>query len=211
MAVEQKAKPNIKRIIIDCALSVLILILVIPLAIKGDKLFSKDSPLSSVSEMGVSLDNATDSSRVPQLRETIKFIKSRYIRDISTLELINCSIDMINYTMDKFGHGDMRLKNFTDAQAKEFTNDELIRVFEFKFSELLAKVVAFKEKFYRTPWSKLPDAKPGTLKLSPQPERLAELEADYESMRPMIFGNVPAFEEIVAFMDELETIINEKQ
>ena len=142
MAVEQKAKPNIKRIIIDCALSVLILILVIPLAIKGDKLFSKDSPLSSVSEMGVSLDNATDSSRVPQLRETIKFIKSRYIRDISTLELINCSIDMINYTMDKFGHGDMRLKNFTDAQAKEFTNDELIRVFEFKFSELLAKVEA---------------------------------------------------------------------
>ena len=73
---------------------------------------------------------------------------------------------------------------------------------------LLAKVVAFKEKFYRTPWSKLPDAKPGTLKLSPQPERLAELEADYESMRPMIFGNVPTFEEIVAFMGELENRIN---
>ena len=75
--------------------------------------------------------------------------------------------------------------------------------------ELLAKVVAFKEKFYRTPWSELPDAKPGTLKLSPQPERLAELEADYESMRPMIFGDVPAFEEIVAFMDLLENRIND--
>ena len=74
--------------------------------------------------------------------------------------------------------------------------------------ELLAKVVAFKEKFYRTPWSKLPDAKPGTLKLSPQPGRLAELGADYDSMRPMIFGDVPAFEEIVAFMDELENRIN---
>lgn len=74
--------------------------------------------------------------------------------------------------------------------------------------ELLAKVVMFKEKFYRTPWSKLLDAKPGTLKLSPQPERLAELEADYESMRPMIFGNVPAFEEIVDFMGELEGRIN---
>lgn len=75
--------------------------------------------------------------------------------------------------------------------------------------ELLAKVVAFKEKFYRTPWSELPDAKPGTLKLSPQPERLAELEADYESMRPMIFGDVPAFEEIVAFMYVLENRIND--
>ena len=75
--------------------------------------------------------------------------------------------------------------------------------------ELLAKVVAFKEKFYRTPWSKLPDAKPGTLKLSPQPERLAELESDYDSMRPMIFGEVPAFNEIVAFMGGLENRIND--
>ena len=70
--------------------------------------------------------------------------------------------------------------------------------------ELLAKVVMFKEKFYRTPWSKLLDAKPGTLKLSPQPERLAELEADYESMRPMIFGDVPTFADIVKFMTKLE-------
>lgn len=74
--------------------------------------------------------------------------------------------------------------------------------------ELLAKVVAFKEKFYRTPWSKLPDAKPGTLKLSTQPERLAELEADYESMRPMIFGGMPAFEDVVKFMTKLEQRIN---
>ncbi len=77
--------------------------------------------------------------------------------------------------------------------------------------ELLAKVVAFKEKFYRTPWSKLPDARPGTLKLSPQPERLAELEADYVSMRPMIFGEVPPFEEVVTFMGELEARINDQQ
>ncbi|MDO4851262.1 MAG: nucleotidyl transferase AbiEii/AbiGii toxin family protein [Actinomycetota bacterium] len=76
--------------------------------------------------------------------------------------------------------------------------------------ELLAKVVAFKEKFYRTPWSKLPDAKPGTLKLSPQPERLAELKADYDSMCPMIFGDAPALEEVVAFMGELEGRINEQ-
>lgn len=74
--------------------------------------------------------------------------------------------------------------------------------------ELLAKAVAFKEKFYRTPWSKLSEAELGTLKLSPQPERLSELEADYDSMRPMIFGEVPSFEEIIAFMGELESRIN---
>jgi len=74
--------------------------------------------------------------------------------------------------------------------------------------ELLARVVAFKEKFYRTPWSKLADAKPGTLKLAPQAGRLGELSADYERMQPMIFGEAPAFDDIVAFMSELEERIN---
>ena len=94
------------------------------------------------------------------------------------------------YDMYKLGHSDVAEKAIAQP-------------------ELLAKVVAFKEKFYRTPWSKLPDAKPGTLKLSPQPERLAELEADYKSMRPMIFGDVPAFGEINTFMGELEARIND--
>ena len=76
--------------------------------------------------------------------------------------------------------------------------------------ELLARVVAFKEKFYRTPWSKLADAKPGTLKLAPQPERMGELEADYDAMRPMIFGEAPAFGDVVETMRELERLINER-
>lgn len=74
--------------------------------------------------------------------------------------------------------------------------------------ELLAKVVAFKEKFYRTPWAKLTEAVLGTIKLVPRAERIAELRTDYESMRPMIFGEVPEFEDIVAFMGELERKIN---
>lgn len=73
---------------------------------------------------------------------------------------------------------------------------------------LLAHVVAFKEKFYRTPWAKLAEAKPGTLRLSPQKARLSELQADYDAMRPMIFGEVPAFDDVVAYMAELETRIN---
>lgn len=77
--------------------------------------------------------------------------------------------------------------------------------------ELLNKVVEFKEKFYRTPWAKLSKAKPGTLRLAPQEARLPELEADYRSMRPMIFGDVPSFDEVVAHMRELEVTINEAQ
>lgn len=76
--------------------------------------------------------------------------------------------------------------------------------------DLLAQVVRFKEKFYRTPWAKLADAKPGTLRLVPPKSRLAELEADYASMRPMLFGDYPSIEEIIAFMAELEKAINER-
>ena len=73
---------------------------------------------------------------------------------------------------------------------------------------LLEQVVRFKEKFYRTPWAKLADAKPGTLRLAPPKGRLDELAADYASMRPMLFGGYPSIDEIVAYMAELEETIN---
>ena len=74
--------------------------------------------------------------------------------------------------------------------------------------ELLAKVVAFKEKFYRTPWSRLADARPGTIKLVPPGYRVPELQRDYSSMRSMIFGEAPPFEDVLAFMGQLEDKIN---
>lgn len=77
-----------------------------------------------------------------------------------------------------------------------------------KSPELLAHVVAFKEKFYRTPWARLSEAKPGTLKLSPQPERRGELKADYDAMRDMLFGEVPDFNDIVCYIKRLESEIN---
>lgn len=74
--------------------------------------------------------------------------------------------------------------------------------------ELLAHVVRFKEKFYRTPWAKLAEAAPGTLKLVPPASRLKELERDYASMEPMLFGEHPSFKEIVSYMAELESAVN---
>lgn len=73
---------------------------------------------------------------------------------------------------------------------------------------LLEQVVRFKEKFYRTPWAKLVNARPGTLRLAPPKGRLEELAADYSSMGPMLFGSYPSIDEIVAYMVELEETIN---
>lgn len=73
---------------------------------------------------------------------------------------------------------------------------------------LLARVVEFKEKFYRTPWARLSEARPGSIRLVPPEFRIGELEADYRSMEPMLFGECPTFEEIVASMRDLERKIN---
>jgi hypothetical protein len=73
---------------------------------------------------------------------------------------------------------------------------------------LLYDVIRFKEKFYRTPWAHLSEAVPGTLRLVPQSERQGELEADYEAMAPMIYGERPSFPELVGYLSELEGQIN---
>ncbi len=75
-------------------------------------------------------------------------------------------------------------------------------------SGLLADVVRFKEKFYRTPWAKLAAAQPGTLRLIPPASRTPELEADYAAMRQMLFGEYPTLEEVIAYLGELEGRIN---
>jgi hypothetical protein len=73
---------------------------------------------------------------------------------------------------------------------------------------LLEKVVRFKEKFYRTPWSKLSDAKSGSFRLVPSGYRIRELNRDFEAMKEMFIGEAPSFQQILAGLHELEQEIN---
>ena len=75
-------------------------------------------------------------------------------------------------------------------------------------TKLLSRVVEFKEKFYRTPWAHLSEARPGTIRLVPPKYRLDALESDYRTMAPMLFGEQPAFREIMRFIGKLEDKIN---
>jgi hypothetical protein len=74
--------------------------------------------------------------------------------------------------------------------------------------DLLNRVVAFKDKFYRSPWAGYEYAQPGTMKLMPPKRSLAGLEEDYEHMQGMIFGNKPNFKELMDGIKILETEIN---
>ena len=76
--------------------------------------------------------------------------------------------------------------------------------------DLLQKVVNFKMKFYRRPWAKYPEAKPGTLRLNPPDYRLPELRKDYVEMQEMLFGDIPSFDTIINGIRRLENDINSK-
>lgn len=54
--------------------------------------------------------------------------------------------------------------------------------------DLLQTVVTFKQQFYPSAWANYEDAKVGSIKLIPPPQRISELAKDYEAMRSMIFG-----------------------
>jgi hypothetical protein len=74
--------------------------------------------------------------------------------------------------------------------------------------ELLASVVAFKQKFYPRRWARYERAKPGSLKLIPPERILKAIRPDYASMGEMIFGRHPSWEEIIKGLTALEIEIN---
>ena len=73
---------------------------------------------------------------------------------------------------------------------------------------MLRKVADFKIKFYPRKWARYEEAQPGTLKLLPPEYRLDYLRNDYDSMADMLFGEYPAFDELMAFIESLENEIN---
>lgn len=73
---------------------------------------------------------------------------------------------------------------------------------------LLNAVVDFKQKFYPSAWARYEQAKPGSLRLLPNTERLKEVEKDYRAMQAMIFDKVLSFPEIIASLADLEREIN---
>ena len=74
--------------------------------------------------------------------------------------------------------------------------------------DLLKRVVDFKMKFYPRSWAQYPEAKRGTLRLVPPAYRFASLQTDYESMKGMLFGEIPSFDDVMESIRQLETEIN---
>ena len=76
-------------------------------------------------------------------------------------------------------------------------------------TESWQRVVDWKSKFFARSWARYDLAKPGTFRLVPPKERLAELAGDYRQMREMFLDDPPAFDEMMNMLSDLEKRINE--
>ena len=70
--------------------------------------------------------------------------------------------------------------------------------------DLLTQVVRHKEAFYPSAWARYDLAYPKGLRLLPSQARVAALKQDYRDMAVMIFGQPPAFDEIIETLTALE-------
>lgn len=74
---------------------------------------------------------------------------------------------------------------------------------------LLEAVVRHKSLFFASGWARYHEARPGSFRLVPPDDRLAQLRADYAGMQEvMIFGESPSFDSLLEALRELEAAIN---
>ena len=74
--------------------------------------------------------------------------------------------------------------------------------------ELLHRVVDHKKVFFRSGWARYDEAKRGSLRLLPLPQRAHALAADYDTMQEMFFGERPPFADVLCALGEWEQQFN---
>jgi len=79
----------------------------------------------------------------------------------------------------------------------------------FERKELLEKDIIFKQKFYYSKGAHYETAKLETVRLVPQDHVLMALQADYNAMGNMIYGEKPSFDEMLSYLEKLEKEIHE--
>jgi len=76
-------------------------------------------------------------------------------------------------------------------------------------SGLLQRVVEHKKVFFPSGWAHYDEAIQGSLRLTPHPGRIRQLEEDYDKMREMFFAEQPVFADVLRILEEWETHFNQ--
>lgn len=83
-----------------------------------------------------------------------------------------------------------------------------VKELAFARKELLEQDVVFKQKFYYSKGAHYETATLGNVMIVPKNEIIDALREDYKAMENMIYGNIPAFDDVVEYMKELESEIH---
>lgn len=98
-------------------------------------------------------------------------------------------------------------RHYYDVYMMQQSPDVKAAILEHK--HLLKKVVDFKKRFYRLNWAQYDKSLNGNLVLVPTNEAtIRGLQDDYTSMKNMIFGEYPTFEEILNDLTNLQKELN---
>ncbi|MYH58896.1 MAG: nucleotidyl transferase AbiEii/AbiGii toxin family protein [Boseongicola sp. SB0675_bin_26] len=73
---------------------------------------------------------------------------------------------------------------------------------------LLEQVAHHKSVFFKATWANYEDAKPGSLRLTPNADLTSALRRDYSGMREMIIGDAPGFDDILGAIEAFDAEIN---
>jgi hypothetical protein len=74
--------------------------------------------------------------------------------------------------------------------------------------DLLECVRLHKSRFFTSAWASYDTAVPGTLRLMPREQRVAELRRDYRQMEPMFLVSPPSFDEVLQVLQDAEKSLN---
>lgn len=74
--------------------------------------------------------------------------------------------------------------------------------------DLLEKVAAHKNIYFKAGWANYSTAKKGSLKLVPQEKVLKAMESDYKAMSEMLHGEVPKWSDVISAIQSFEKTFN---
>ncbi len=104
-------------------------------------------------------------------------------------------------------------KNVPERQSRHFFDfycllNSVGKTRALENEELLEKVAAHKNIYFKAAWAQYLTAKKGSLRLVPEEKVMKAMEADYKAMRDMFAGDVPSWDTIIKLISAFEKDFN---
>ena len=161
------------------------------------------------------LDPNTTATVRPYIADDIEMGQSLEVSNIKVIEPTRTYLDkaMILHGFHCGSRDQGRLLRKNSRQSRHYYDVAMMAGTEIAAAAsadraMLEDVRLINKAAFPAAWKKLDEAVPGTMRLAPTKQLIEPLKEDYESMRGMIFGDVPEFDWILEQVGVAEELIN---